>query len=97
MSGLIIFDPENELAGFTTGDDIAVGAYQDIQSDTLYFTDGVNIYEWAGDANNNQTYTWLSGEVRLPAPANRQSGQRRGRGGAYPARGGGPGMLPPLR
>lgn len=70
MAGLIIFDPENELAGFTTGDDVAVGAYQDIQSDTLYFTDGVNIYEWAGDTVNNQTYTWLSGEVRLPAPAN---------------------------
>lgn len=70
MAGLIIFDPENELAGFTTGDDLAVGAYQHIESDTLYFTDAVSIYEWAGDADENQTYTWKSGQVRMPSPVN---------------------------
>lgn len=71
MAGLIIFDPENELAGLSTGDDLAVGSHLDIQRDILYFTDGVNIYGWADDADGFlQTYTWKSGEIRMPYPVN---------------------------
>lgn len=71
MAGLIIFDPENELAGWVTGDDVAVGTHLRIASDTLYFTDGVSIYAWGDDQDGYlQTYTWKSGEIRMPAPVN---------------------------
>lgn len=70
MAGLIIFDPDDEIVGLSTGDDVALNTYHDIESDTLYFTDGLNIYEWDADLANNQTYTWRSGVIRLPSPVN---------------------------
>jgi hypothetical protein len=74
MPGLIVFDPDNPDVGLSTGDDVAVNTHLDIESDTLYFTDGLNIYEWEGDATAGgplkQTYIWRSGEVRLPYPVN---------------------------
>lgn len=74
MAGLIVFDPDNEEVGLSTGDDIAVNTFLDIQSDTLYFTDGEYIYEWEGDDTVGgplrQTYIWRSGEVRMPNPVN---------------------------
>lgn len=71
MSGVIVFDPDNEEVGLSTGDDVAVNTYLSIESDTLYFTDGLTIYEWEGDPNNQrQTYIWKSGEIRMPSPVN---------------------------
>ena len=48
MAGLIIIDPRNENIGITTGDELAVGSYHDIENDVMYFTDGSSIYEWEG-------------------------------------------------
>lgn len=71
MAGLIIFDPDNELTGFATGDDLAVGTHLNIKADVLYFTDAVSIYAWGEDADGFfQTYTWKSAEVRMPSPVN---------------------------
>lgn len=71
MAGVIIFDPDDELTGFVTGDTLAVGTHLDIETDTLYFTDGVNIYAWAANQFGYlQEYTWKSGEIRLPNPVN---------------------------
>lgn len=71
MSGLIIFDPHNELAGLSTGDDVAVNTFLDVENDVLYFTDALNIYAWGEDSTGlKQTYTWKSGEVRMPTPVN---------------------------
>jgi len=70
MAGLIIFDPDDDVVGFSTGDDLAVNTYHDIETDTLFFTDGSNIYEWDADVGANQTYTWRSGVIRMPAPIN---------------------------
>lgn len=74
MAGLIVFSPDSDEVGLSTGDDIAVNTYLDIQSDTLYFTDGSNIYEWEGDDTVGgplrQTYIWRSGEIRLPSLVN---------------------------
>lgn len=74
MAGLIVFDPDNEEVGLSTGDDVAVNTHLDIQTDTLYFTDGLSIYEWEGDDTAGgplrQVYTWRSGEVRMPNPVN---------------------------
>jgi hypothetical protein len=70
MPGLIIFDPESEVSGFTTGDTLALGTHNDIQSDTLFFTDGLNIYEWDESATQNLLATWRSAEIRLDYPVN---------------------------
>lgn len=70
MPGLIVFDPDNDEVGLSTGDDLALNSFQDKRTDTLYFTDGLNIYEWGGDAVNRQEYTWRSGQIRLPSPVN---------------------------
>ena len=71
MAGLFVFAPDQEEVGMSTGDDVAVNTFLDIQTDSLYFTDGENIYEWEGDTGNlQQTYIWKSGEVRMPAPVN---------------------------
>ena len=69
MPGVIIFDPEDEQIGFSLGDDQAAGVYLDIESDTLYLTNLVNIIEWEGDSTN-MTYTWRSGLIRLPRKVN---------------------------
>jgi hypothetical protein len=71
MAGLIIFDPDDDFVGLTTGDDVALNSYLDIENDTLYFTDGLTIYEWEGDETGyRQTYVWKSGEIRMPYPVN---------------------------
>jgi hypothetical protein len=71
MAGLIIFDPENDNVGLSTGDDIAVGTYLDVATDSMYFTDALNIYQWEGDEDGQlQTYTWKSAEIRTPYPIN---------------------------
>lgn len=71
MAGLIVFDPDNEEVGLSTGDDVAVNTYLDIQNDNLYFTDGLSIYSWDNDPGGlKQTYTWRSGEIRMPSPVN---------------------------
>ena len=70
MSGLIIFDPNREEIGFTTGDEVAVNTYHDIENDLLYFTDASRIYKWEGDPANQQSYTWRSGKIRLRNPIN---------------------------
>lgn len=70
MAGLIVIDPKNANIGLSTGDELAVGSYLDIETDTLYFTDGSAIYAWEGNGASLQTYTWKSGKVRLPKKLN---------------------------
>lgn len=71
MAGVIVFDPDDEDVGLSTGDTVALNTYLDILSDTLFYTDGENIFEWEGDENGlRQTYTWKSGEIRMPYPVN---------------------------
>lgn len=70
MPGVIIFDPSDNSIGFSLGDDQAAGVYLDIETDTLYLTNLSNIIEWEGDSDNNMTYTWRSGRVRLPRKVN---------------------------
>lgn len=74
MAGLIIFDPDNPEVGLSTGDELAVNTYLDIENDVLYFTDASRIYAWEGDSNNSQTYIWKSGRVRMPYPVNLGAG-----------------------
>lgn len=69
MPGVVIFDPEDDNIGLSTGDDQAVGVHLDIETNSLYLTDLDNIIQWEGSANN-MTYTWKSGQVRLPRPVN---------------------------
>ena len=70
MAGVIIFDPNNEEVGLSVADDVAVNTHLDIESDTLYFTDGAAIREWEGDTATRMTCTWKSGQIRLPSPIN---------------------------
>lgn len=70
MPGVIIFDPSDKSIGFSLGDDQAAGVYLDIETDTLYITNLVNIIKWEGDSQNNMTYTWRSGRIRLPRKVN---------------------------
>ena len=70
MPGVIIFDPADSSIGLSLGDDQAAGVYLDIETDTLYITDLTNIIKWEGDADNNMTYIWRSGRMRLPRKVN---------------------------
>lgn len=50
-SGLIVYDPEEANASFTTGESKADGVYVDKEKDNLYFIDGNHIMQWdAGGA-----------------------------------------------
>ena len=69
MPGVIIFDPNDENIGFSTGDDQANSVFLDIEDSKMYIADLSNIYEWEGDSSN-MTYTWRSGKIRLPIRAN---------------------------
>jgi hypothetical protein len=69
-AGLIIFSPDDETIGFTTGDELAVNTFLDIENDILYFTDASRIYAWEGDSGNSQTYNWKSGKLRMKNPVN---------------------------
>jgi len=71
MAGVIIIDPRKGApAGITTGDELALGVFQDIENDVLYFTDGSKIYQWEGDSGNSQSYVWKTGQIRLPKKVN---------------------------
>jgi len=70
MAGLVIISPNDENIGLSTGDELAVGVYHDIENDVMYFSDGSSIYQWEGDAGNQQQYTWKSGQIRLPKKVN---------------------------
>lgn len=70
MAGVIIISPDNEDAGISTGDELAVGVYADIENDILYFSDAQAVYEWEGHASNLQTFTWKSGKLRARRPIN---------------------------
>ena len=70
MAGLIVVSPNEENIGFSTGDELAVGSFHDIENDVLYFTDGSTIFEWEGDDTSQQTYTWKSGQIRLAKNVN---------------------------
>ena len=73
MSGVIIFDPNDEDIGLSLGDDEATGTYLDIETGKLYLTDLNNIIEWEGDSAN-MTYTWKSGRIRLSRRVNMGAG-----------------------
>lgn len=70
MPGLLIFDPNRDEVGFSTGLDTAAGVYLDIEEDALYFTDTVNIFKWEGNESLSQTLTWKSGRLRMPQKIN---------------------------
>jgi hypothetical protein len=69
MAGFFIFSPDDPNIGFTTGTDLAVNVFLDILTDTLYYTDGENIFQWEGDATD-KTYTWRSAKLRFPRETN---------------------------
>ena len=69
MAGYFVFAIENPDIGLSTGDVVAVGSYLDIITDTLYYTDGSNIFEWEGDTTL-KTYTWRSAKMRMPRLVN---------------------------
>jgi len=67
MAGYIVFDPENQAVGLTTGGAVAVGVFLDILTDTLYYTDGSEIFTWEGDVEGNLlTFVWKSAKHRFP-------------------------------
>ncbi len=70
MAGLIIFSPDDESVGLTTGDILGVNTYLDIENDVLYYTDGSTVYDWESDAPALQTYVWKSGKIRMKTPVN---------------------------
>lgn len=70
MPGVIIFDPDDENARFSVGNDQAAAVYTDIENDKMYLSDLSNILEWAGNSASKQTATWKSGHLRLQRPAN---------------------------
>lgn len=70
MPGVIIFNPEDDTVGFSTGNEQAAGVYLDLEADALYFTDTVNIYQWEGNPALSQSYTWRSGRIRMPKKVN---------------------------
>lgn len=70
MAGLIIFSLDDESIGLSTGDELAVNTYLDIESDILYFTDGSTIHAWEGDSGSQQSYTWKSSKIRMENPVN---------------------------
>lgn len=70
MPGVIVFDPNREGVGLSTGETQAAGTFLDIEDDALYFTDTVNIYKWEGNTALTQTYTWRSGKIRLSSKVN---------------------------
>jgi len=70
VAGVIIFDPNRAEIGFSTGSEVAVGAYNDIENDALYFTDGSTIYQWESNAAAQQTYVWKSSKIRMRNPVN---------------------------
>ncbi len=71
MAGYIVFDPENQAVGLTTGDSVAVNVFLDILTDTLYYTDGSDIFEWEGSATSAlKTFIWKSAKHRFPRLVN---------------------------
>lgn len=70
MPGVIVFDPEDQNAGFSVGNDQAAGVYTDIENDAMYLSDLSNIYLWNGDTTTNQIAVWKSGKLRLDRAIN---------------------------
>ncbi len=71
MAGYIVFDPDNTAVGLTTGDDVALNVFLDILTDTLYYTDGSEIFEWEGSLTSAaKTFVWKSAKHRFPKLVN---------------------------
>ena len=69
MAGFFVFSSDDPDTGLTTGTDLAVNVFLDILTDTLYFTDGENIFEWEGGATPKE-YTWRSQKSRFSREVN---------------------------
>lgn len=69
MAGYFVFDPDNPETGFSTGDTLALNVFLDILTDTLYYTDGSDIFAWEG-GTTNKSYTWRSQKLRFQKPIN---------------------------
>ena len=71
MAGYIVFDSKNSAVGLTTGDDVARNVFLDILTDTLYYTDGSDIFEWEGSLTSAlKTFVWKSAKHRFPKLVN---------------------------
>lgn len=71
MAGYIVFDPNNPEVGLSTGDSPALNVYLDILTDTLYYTDGLEIFRWEGNEDGDlKTFTWRSAKHRFPKKVN---------------------------
>ena len=71
MAGHIVFDPDNAAVGLTTGDDVAVNVFLDILTDTLFYTDGSQVFEWEGTLTGAlKTFVWKSAKHRFPRLVN---------------------------
>jgi len=64
MAGFFVFDTERPEIGLADGSDVAVNVFVDILTDTLYYTDGSEIFTWEG-GSTSKTYTWKSAKVRF--------------------------------
>lgn len=69
MPGVIIFDPNDNDVGFSTGDDQANAVFLDKDTGNLFIADLDTIYEWEGSASP-MTATWRSGTIRLARKVN---------------------------
>ncbi len=71
MAGYIVFDSDSPSVGLTTGDVFALNVFLDILTDTLYYTDGSDIFKWEGsDDNSLKTFVWKSAKHRFPKLVN---------------------------
>jgi len=69
VAGYFVFDANSEGVGLSTGDDLAVNVFLDIENDVLFFTDGSTIFQWEG-GSASQIYTWRSAKLRMPKLTN---------------------------
>ena len=69
MPGFIVFDPDDDSIGLSTGTVVAVGSYLDVETDPLFYTNGFRIFEWDGGGTTS-TYIWKSGKTRFPKLVN---------------------------
>lgn len=73
-SGHIVFSPDDQSIGFTTGDTTADGIYLNIEDDALYYTDGATVFEWDANSLAPLSIQWRSGVYLMRSPVNLSAG-----------------------
>jgi len=65
--GSIIFDFDEKRAAVTTTTETALGVFNDLQTDALFYTQGTSIKEWDA-GTDNLAMTWRGKEFLFPRP-----------------------------